>query len=124
MEEMKIHDGCTDCIHEPKGFADFPCRSCKGTTTSDSNEYRTRQDFWTCVPEAVEHPSHYNQGSIECIDAMISAFGTENTALWCKINAFKYLWRSDYKNGMEDLKKASWYINKTIELIESDGESN
>lgn len=68
----------------------------------------------------VNHPVHYTQGGIECIDAMISAFGEEEVKTYCKINAFKYIWRTDYKNGTEDVKKAVWYLNKFLEL---EGES-
>lgn len=64
----------------------------------------------------VNHPVHYTQGGIECIDAMISAFGEEEVKTYCKINAFKYIWRTDYKNGTEDVKKAVWYLNKFLEL--------
>ncbi len=64
----------------------------------------------------VNHPTHYNQGGIECIDAMKAAFGDDNVKTFCHLNAFKYLWRSHYKNGTEDLKKAAWYLNKEIEL--------
>ena len=70
------------------------------------------------MKEQVNHPEHY-QGSIECIDAMLSAFGTEDTVAFCKINAFKYLWRAGKKDGNsieQDMKKAQWYINKAIEL--------
>lgn len=66
----------------------------------------------------VDHPKHYNMGDIECIDAMISAFGKSEVAIWCKINAFKYLWRMDYKDSFfDDLGKTQWYINKLKELI-------
>ena len=37
---------------------------------------------------------------------------------YCKGNAFKYLWRADKKNHLEDIKKAAWYLNKYIELAE------
>lgn len=67
--------------------------------------------------ETVEHPQHYNQGNIECIDAMESAFGADEVASFCKLNAFKYLWRAGDKiNTVEDLKKARWYIDKIIEI--------
>lgn len=65
----------------------------------------------------VDHPSHYNQGGIECIDAMVSAFGKEKVADFCIINAFKYIWRYNHKNGQEDINKAYWYMNKYRELI-------
>lgn len=71
----------------------------------------------------VQHPPHYTQGGIECIDAMISAFGKEAVATFCKLNAFKYNWRSDLKNKTEDIEKAIWYLNKYLELEKTD-ESN
>lgn len=65
----------------------------------------------------VNHPDHYCTGSIECIDAMISAYGKKDVEIFCRLNAFKYLWRSKYKNDYrEDLEKANWYINKALEL--------
>lgn len=73
--------------------------------------------------DQVNHPSHYNQGGIECIEAMESAFGTEAVAAFCKCNAFKYLWRSDYKNGIEDVEKALWYLNKLLEILKIQWES-
>ena len=55
--------------------------------------------------ETVEHPQHYNQGNIECIDSMESAFGVDEVASFCKLNAFKYLWRAGDKiNAVKKLK--------------------
>ena len=69
--------------------------------------------------ETVNHPAHYNQGGIECIDAMAAAAQdlTGMEAI-CTTNAIKYLWRWKHKNGVEDLKKAQWYINRLIEEAE------
>lgn len=68
--------------------------------------------------ETVDHPQHYNQNGIECIDAMIAAFGQSEVISFCKLNAFKYLWRAEHKNNaLEDLRKAQWYINKSITLL-------
>ena len=64
----------------------------------------------------VNHPSHYNQGGIECIDAMESAYGTEAVIKFCMCNAFKYQWRFNEKNGREDILKCQWYQNKMVEL--------
>lgn len=64
----------------------------------------------------VNHPSHYNQGNIECIDAMIAAFGKEAVENFCLLNAFKYVWRSRNKNGTEDIDKAIWYLTYVKEL--------
>lgn len=68
----------------------------------------------------VEHPKHYTNGGIECIDAMISAFGKEAVMIYCRINAFKYIWRSDLKGRVEDIQKAAWYLRKYLELAEEE----
>lgn len=68
------------------------------------------------VSSAVAHPSHYNQGGIECIDAMVAAYGKEAVEDFCLLNAFKYVWRNRDKNGFEDIDKAIWYLNKIKEL--------
>jgi hypothetical protein len=61
----------------------------------------------------VNHPSHYTQGAIECIDAIKEAtkglFGIEAV---CTANIIKYVWRWKFKNGLEDLDKASWYLER------------
>jgi hypothetical protein len=67
--------------------------------------------------EMVNSPSHYNQGSIEAIDAMISAFGKDAVKHFCKINAFKYLWRLGHKDAEEqEVGKVKWYLDKYLEL--------
>lgn len=72
------------------------------------------------MQEQVDHPAHYASGGIECIDAMESAFGAAAVIDFCKLNAFKYVWRAGSKAGnseVQDLSKAVWYLNKSIELI-------
>lgn len=77
------------------------------------------------VVDNVNHPFHYsNSCSIECIDAMVLAWGYDYTAVYCQINAFKYLWRWKNKNGEEDLDKAEWYLNKSDELNSNGSESD
>ncbi len=61
--------------------------------------------------DRVNHPSHYTQGGIECIEAMKSALTEEEFRGYCKGNAFKYIWREQFKNKKEDLEKAVWYLN-------------
>lgn len=64
------------------------------------------------------NPAHYkDRTSIECIDAMIMTFGVKRTAEYCVQNAYKYVWRYKYKNRLEDLKKAEWYLDKFNELV-------
>lgn len=69
-------------------------------------------------PDPVNRPAHYTSGGIECIDAMQAAFGAEVVKDFCLCNAFKYLWRHRSKNGVEDLKKCRWYLNRLITEME------
>lgn len=72
----------------------------------------------TQIQNNINHPNHYCQGDIECIDAMISAFGEKEVAIYCKINAFKYIWRNELKGKpREDTEKALWYLNKRSNLL-------
>lgn len=69
------------------------------------------------VPDVVNHPSHYTNGKVECIDAIESAsVGKTGIEAVCVANVIKYLWRYEDKNGLEDIKKAQWYLNKLIEV--------
>lgn len=70
------------------------------------------------INDLVNHPSHYSQGGIECLEAMEAAYGKDATATFCLTNAFKYIWRTEHKNGIQDIDKAIWYLNKYKELKE------
>lgn len=70
------------------------------------------------MADYVNHPPHYESGKFECIEVMEETQGTEAVKNFCMCNAFKYLYRHAHKNGLEDVKKAAWYINKYIELEE------
>lgn len=71
---------------------------------------------------AVNHPDHYNQNGYECIDIMLATQGIDAVKSFCLCNAFKYIYRHREKNHVEDIKKAIWYLNKFIELEESNNE--
>lgn len=60
----------------------------------------------------VNHPAHYNQGGIECIDAIKAALTEEEFRGFCKGNALSYIWREKHKGGMEDILKAEWYLDR------------
>ena len=66
--------------------------------------------------DMVNHPIHYETGKFQCIEVMIEALGDEAVKHFCLCNAFKYIYRSQRKNGKEDIEKAQWYIDKYIEL--------
>lgn len=69
----------------------------------------------TVTNDTVNHPSHYTQGGIECIDAITAAtVGKTSIEAVCVANVVKYLWRYEEKNGLEDVKKARWYLERLI----------
>lgn len=69
--------------------------------------------------DIVNHPTHYCNGKIECIDALEAATtGLQGIEAVCTANAIKYLWRWKHKNGVTDLYKAQWYIDRLIKQQE------
>lgn len=90
------------------------CVDCGGRTVGESN---------ICGPcfvantkrvahDPVNHPSHYTNGDIECIDAIKAALTPEEFRGFCKGNAIKYVWRERLKGGGQDLAKAGFYLDR------------
>lgn len=69
--------------------------------------------------DVVNHPRHYIHGGIETID-VIKAWTEELTGFEAVLtgNVIKYISRWKSKNGVEDLKKAAWYLERLIEFEE------
>lgn len=88
------------------------------------------QCLTTTIPEddVVNHPNHYTQGGIECIDAIDAAtVGLTGSEAVNTGNVIKYMWRWKFKNGLQDLFKTMWYLirlcwqidkEKTIQQLE------
>ena len=70
------------------------------------------------MTDMVNSPPHYNSGNIECIDAIQESMSSEAFRGYLKGNIQKYIWRYENKKGVEDLKKAQWYLNKLIKTLE------
>lgn len=123
------HDGCCDCKHECKHEYDEPCKYCKGTVLRSSDEYETRPDLYEPIEpikpiepkvDMVNHPPHYTNGGMECIDELEIVFGREAVKHFCLCNVWKYRKRALHKNKQEDLDKADWYMAKYKELEDKD----
>lgn len=70
---------------------------------------------------AVDHPSHYNAGDVECIDALKALASREEYKGFLRLNAVKYLWRMGHKgDALEDLEKARWYLDRLISELEEE----
>tara|TARA_A100001201_G_C3983013_1_gene169214 strand:- start:155 stop:424 length:270 start_codon:yes stop_codon:yes gene_type:complete len=68
--------------------------------------------------DVVNKPKHYNQGDIECIDAIEAMLSHEEFVGYLRGNSLKYRWRFPYKNNIEDLRKAEWYENRLLKVLE------
>lgn len=72
--------------------------------------------------DPVAKPSHYNQGKMQPIDAIPDAtIGLGGYEGFLVGNIIKYIWRWKHKNGLEDLKKVRWYLDRLIEKVTADG---
>ena len=73
-----------------------------------------------CSSDPDNHPRHYTQKGIECIEAIEASMDTGGFVCFCKGNAIKYLWRMGLKGDLlEDAKKAQWYINRIVKTLEA-----
>lgn len=121
MKLLKINDkiGKSD---EKQAKNEFHSEKC---SIKNNNVYP--ETYWIDKNnhDAVNHPSHYCTGGIECIDVIkATSQGMDGIEAFCHGNAMKYLFRWKQKNGMEDLKKARWYIDKLIEIQENSVNKN
>lgn len=95
------------CLDDPNGYDECWERIVKSATAE---------------PDNVNHPVHYETGKFECIDVMVETQGKEAVKAYCLCAAFKYLYRHNRKNGLEDIKKARWYLDKYVELEEGEAD--
>lgn len=110
-------DALSYAIREQAKISDTSLKECEKRYLE--NDIEATKELFT-VPDMVNHPAHYNVNGFEVID-IIKAFteGLEGIQAVDTANAIKYILRWHHKNGVEDLKKARWYINHLIEEIEN-----
>ena len=111
---------CIDCKYDDKHGHEEPCYRCKNGVSPLSPTYETTPLLWEAkvANDPVNHPSHYTNGGMECIEEMQLVFGDRVVADFCLCNAWKYRYRAISKNGEEDMKKSHWYMAKYKELTE------
>ena len=72
-------------------------------------------EVYETMRDEINNPPHYNASKIETIDIIESATG-HGFEYYLQGNILKYMIRYRHKNGIQDLKKAQWYLNKLIEV--------
>lgn len=110
--------GCRGCPDD-HDYLDKPeyCLRIANNTRCTKCWDREIPETETCgATDNVNHPKHYETGKFECIDVMVETQGVDAVKSFCLCNAFKYIYRTRRKNGIEDVKKAFWYLEKYVEL--------
>ena len=114
------------------------CKNCKYSNHEKCNNFYLcgeNMEYWELADDAkadllhdaepahdaVNHPAHYTAGGIECIDCIKAALG-ENFMGFLIGNVIKYTYRYKDKNGVEDLKKARWYLDRAIKEMTGNAE--
>ncbi len=69
--------------------------------------------------DPVNKPPHYNQGGVECIEAIKASMSPLEFQGYLKGNVMKYTWRFRHKNGLQDLEKADWYLKRLRDELET-----
>lgn len=115
-------DGFTDIIAQRRKVDSLQSR------VNDANLWqgvskaeRIRRETWSAVSgeqfDTVQRPAHYNQSGIECIDAIAASMTPAEFQAYLKGNVQKYLWRYQHKNGVEDCRKAQWYLDRLVKEL-------
>lgn len=80
----------------------------------DTPDRKQQSNEEAAMSDAI-NPTHYTRGSVECIDAIEAAtVDKRGIEAACTANIIKYLWRYEAKNGIEDVKKARWYLERLL----------
>jgi hypothetical protein len=127
MEEMSVRKSCYTCKNYRQGGF------CENSAICGED-----MDYWQIsevyreaetVPveteqaetehDAVNHPNHYCKGGVECLDAIKAALGDKYEGFLAG-NVLKYVYRYPDKNGVEDCKKARFYLDKLIEELSNE----
>ena len=116
--------GCSYCLLKKflgEDYCDFDEWSDDKLAIAYDHVYKNMDEN---VPDMVNHPQHYTQGGIECIDALKAAtVGKRGIEAVCVANVIKYLWRYEEKNGIEDVRKAKWYVERLLKELEEGQQS-
>lgn len=117
-----VSDKCYPCVWEHSQTGFWPNYQKATETLGDLLKRKLsespRKTINIVKQDNVNSPKHYTQGGIETIDYIKAKLGHQGTINYCMGNVMKYTSRWQDKAGKEDLKKAQWYLNYAINMME------
>ncbi len=124
-EDTKKNESWFEPVNTEEEISDCPGGICPvpwAVDTSGDEEIKYDKKIWDnyvkkheeIFVDNVNHPSHYNDGGLECIEAIEAQLTPEEYRGYLKGNVAKYVWREKHKGGIESLKKAQWYLTRLI----------
>ena len=125
-----IEKCCSNCVNGKKFANDYPWNLCDEYQHFQPKPTPPEQPTKPPMPpvnppkDEINHPDRYAGGKFECIEVMADVFGKEAVKDFCLLNAFKYIWRQEKKGGVEDIKKAMFYMDYYIKLTEEKNETD
>lgn len=121
---MSVRKSCYTCKnYRQGGFCESSAKCGEDMEYWQISEVYREAETVPVVTEhdAVNHPLHYTAGGIECIEALKAATtGLQGIEAVCTANAIKYLWRWKHKNGVQDINKAIWYLERLKQEVQED----
>jgi hypothetical protein len=119
-----VYRVCNRCEHEELDEDEEPCNDCfdivghpnwKAKDCQDCTTQHDSVDACYDCKSNIDHPTHYNTGKIETIVYIEDNLTKEQYEGFLQGNIIKYISRFRHKNGLEDLEKTKWYLEKLIE---------
>lgn len=124
--QRMVEGGSATCPSK-YGLEESCGRDCEECARNAVKDIKFKDDIEVVLPlekapkeliDNVNHPNHYTQGKYEVIDYIEDKLSKEELQGYCVGNVLKYVSRFKHKNGLEDLKKAEWYLNRLITNME------
>lgn len=128
---MKKYSSCDKCVFSTYDeYANLVCKLKKPVGATNCGNYIVtlrksgiESESESKENDMVNHPSHYNKGGIECLEIIKAILGDKYEGFLIG-NVLKYIYRYPDKNGLEDCKKARFYLDEFIKEAESKENKN
>ena len=97
-----------------RGIKDMSINNATPAEWDKASRDSSLRDEESILPDHYDpvNPPHYKSEGVECIDYIKQQLSRDAYVGYLEGNVIKYMHRHKYKNGLEDLRKAQWYLEK------------